>query len=157
MVLRSLLFSLKASYRFLISTCYFAHLDGLNAGNVIPDFLTSAISIQKVSFRSVIAVHHCAHLVHFSTENTILSFKSRRDRFKTAIFSWLFEHVFTLKSLLERLKRDFDGSKTVCFQFTSKLQVSHFNMLFRSSQWFERRKHDSRLAKFCDFHLEGLF
>ena len=65
----------------------------------------------------MIAVHHCAHLVHFSTENTILSSKSRRDRFKTAIFSWLFGHVFTLKSLLERLKRDFDGSKTVSFQF----------------------------------------
>ena len=32
-----------------------------------------------------------------------------------------FEHVFTLKSLLERLKRDFDGSKIVSFQFTSKL------------------------------------
>ena len=43
---------------------------------------------------------------------------------------------FTLKSLLERLKRDFDGSKIVSFQFTSKLLVSHFNMLFRSSRWF---------------------
>ena len=28
---------------------------------------------------------------------------------------------FTLKSLLERLKRNFDGSKIVSFQFTSKL------------------------------------
>ena len=83
--------------------------------------------------------------------------KNRRDRFKTAIISRWFEHVFTLKSLLERLKRDFDGSKTVSFQFTRNLWVSHFNMLFRSSQWFERRKRDSRLAKFCDFHLEGLF
>ena len=51
-----------------------------------------------------------------------------------AIFSWLFEHVFTLKSLLERLKRDFDGSKIVSFQFTSKLKVSHVNVLFRSSR-----------------------
>ena len=90
-------------------------------------------------------------------KTTFLALKRRRDRFKTAIFIWWFEHVFTLKSLLERLKRDFDGSKTVSFQFTSNLWVSHFNMLFRSSQWFERRKHDSRLAKFCDFHLEGLF
>ena len=157
MVLRPFLFSLQATYRFLISTCYFAHLNVLSAENMIPDLLSSAISIQKVSFRSVIVVHHCAQLVHFSTENTILSSKSRRDRFQTAIFSWCFEHVFTLKSLLERLKRDFDSSKTVSFQFTSNLSVSHFNMLFRSSQWFERRKHDSRLAKFCDFHLEGLF
>ena len=38
MVLRSFLFSLKASYRFLSSTCYFAHLDGLNAEDMIPDF-----------------------------------------------------------------------------------------------------------------------
>ena len=126
MVLRSFLFSLQASYRFLISTCYFDHLNGLSAENMIPDLLSSAISIEKVSFRSVIVVHHCAQLVHFSTENTILSSKSRRDRFKTAIISWWFEHVFTLKSLLERLKRDFDGSKTVSFQFTRNLWVSHF-------------------------------
>ena len=38
-------FSLQASYRFLISTCYFAHLDGLSAENMIPDLLSSAISI----------------------------------------------------------------------------------------------------------------
>ena len=30
-------------------------------------------------------------------------------------------------------------------------------MLFRSSRRFERRKNDSPLAKFCNFHLEGLF
>ena len=47
--------------------------------------------------------------------------KRRLDRFKKANYSWLFEHVFTLKSLLERLKRDFDGSEIVCFLFTSKL------------------------------------
>ena len=157
MVLRSFLFSLQTSYRFLISTCYFAHLNGLSAENMIPDLLSSAISIQKVSFRSVIVVHHCAQLVHFSTENTILALKRRRDQFKMAIFSQRFEHVFTLKSLLERLKRNFDGSNIVSFQFKSKLQVSHFNMLFRSSRWFESRKHDSRLANFCNFHLEGLF
>ena len=33
------------------------------------------------------------------------------------IFSWWFEHVFTLKSLLEQLKRDFEDSKIVSFQF----------------------------------------
>ena len=76
MVLRAFLFSVQASYRFLISTCYFAQLDGFSAENMIPDLLSSAISIQKVSFRSVIAVHHCAQLVHFSTENTILSSKT---------------------------------------------------------------------------------
>ena len=47
--------------------------------------------------------------------------KRRSDRFKTEIFSWWFEHVFTLKSLLERLKRNFDGSKIVSFQSTNKL------------------------------------
>ena len=30
-------------------------------------------------------------------------------------------------------------------------------ILFSSSRWFERQKHDSRLAKFCNFYLEGLF
>ena len=45
MVLRSFLFSLKGSYTFLMSTCYFANLDGLRAENVIPDLVTSAISI----------------------------------------------------------------------------------------------------------------
>ena len=35
--------------------------------------------------------------------------------------------------------------------------MSYFNMLFRSSRWFERRKQYSRTAKFCNFHLEGLF
>ena len=33
---------------------------GLSAENISPDLLSSAISIYKVSFRSVIAVHHCA-------------------------------------------------------------------------------------------------
>ena len=41
-----------------------------------------------------------------------------------------FELVFSLKSLLERLKRDFDDSKIVSFQFTGKLLVCHFSMLF---------------------------
>ena len=76
MVLRWFLFSLQTSYRFLISTCHFAHLDGLSAENMIPDLLTSAISIYKISFRVVIAVHHCAQLVQFSTENIILSSKT---------------------------------------------------------------------------------
>ena len=49
---------------------------GLSAENMIPDLLNSAISIYKVSFRSVIAVHHCAQLVYFSTENTIFSSKT---------------------------------------------------------------------------------
>ena len=38
-------FSLEASYRFLISTCYFAHLDGVSTENMIPDLLSSTISI----------------------------------------------------------------------------------------------------------------
>ena len=45
MVLRSFLFSVQESYRFLISTHHFAHLDGLSAENLIPDLLSSAISI----------------------------------------------------------------------------------------------------------------
>ena len=38
-------FSLQASYRFLISTCPFPHLDNLSTENLIPDLLTSANSI----------------------------------------------------------------------------------------------------------------
>ena len=47
MILRSFLFSLQASYRFLISTYYFAHLRDFSAENIIPDLLCSAISISK--------------------------------------------------------------------------------------------------------------
>ena len=51
---------------FLILTCCFDHLDSLSAENMIPDFLTSAISIEKVSFRPVFAVYLCAQVVHLA-------------------------------------------------------------------------------------------
>ena len=76
MIVRSFFFSLQASYRFLISTCYFAHLEGLSAQNMIRDLLCSEISFNGVSFMSVTAVYHCAQLVYFSNENIILSFKT---------------------------------------------------------------------------------
>ena len=76
MVLRSFLLSLLESFRFPMSTGYFAHLDSLSAENLIPDLLSSAISIYCVSFRSVIAVRYCAQLVNFSTENIILTSKT---------------------------------------------------------------------------------
>ena len=76
MVLRSFLFGLQESCRFFISTCYFAHLDGLSAENLIPELVNCAIFIYKVSFMFVIAEHHFAQLVHFSTENIILSSKT---------------------------------------------------------------------------------
>ena len=47
--------------------------------------------------------------------------KRRRDQFETDIFSWQSEYVFTLKSLPERLKRDFDDCKSVSFQFQRRL------------------------------------
>ena len=47
MVLRSFLFSLQASYRFLISTCYFAHLDDLRAEKMIPDLLSCQFPFRK--------------------------------------------------------------------------------------------------------------
>ena len=50
MILRWFLFSLQASYRFVISTCYFARLDGLSVGNMIPDLLSSSISNEKSLF-----------------------------------------------------------------------------------------------------------
>ena len=76
MILRSFLFSLQASYRFLISTYYFAYLDGFSAENMILDLLSSLISVYKVSFGSVIAIYHCAQLVHFSTENIVFTSKT---------------------------------------------------------------------------------
>ena len=45
MILRSFLFSLQAGYRFLILTIYFAHLHNFSAENMIPDLLSSAVSI----------------------------------------------------------------------------------------------------------------
>ena len=39
------LFSLQEGYRFLISTCYFTHLDDLSTANMNPDLISSAISI----------------------------------------------------------------------------------------------------------------
>ena len=54
-------------------------------------------------------------------KTSFYALKRHRDRFKTATFSWLFEHVFTFKSLLECLKRDFNGSKIVSVKFTTEL------------------------------------
>ena len=76
MILRSFIFCFNASYRYLILECCFGHVDNLSGKNMIPDLLSSAILILKVSFRQVIAVYHCAQLVHFSTLNIILSTKT---------------------------------------------------------------------------------
>ena len=93
----------------------------MSAENLIPDLLSSVIYNEKVSFNFVITLYHCAQLVHFSIEISFKAPKRRHNRFMTGIFSLLFEHVFTLKSLLEREKRDFDDSEIVSFQFTRKL------------------------------------
>ena len=42
------------------------------------------------------------------------------------------DSFFALKSLRERLKRDFDDSKPIFFNLPRKFQVSHFNTLLRS-------------------------
>ena len=76
MILRSFIFCFNTSYRYLILECRFGHLDNLSGKNMIPDLLSSAILILKVSFRQVIAVYHRAQLVHFSTLNIILSTKT---------------------------------------------------------------------------------
>ena len=99
---------------------------------MIADLLSSPISILKLSFRSAIAIYNWAQLVHFSTQNLILSSKTSPYRFETAIFNWQCELVFTLTSLAERPKRDFDDCKSVSFQSKSMLWVSDFNMLFCS-------------------------
>ena len=44
MNVRSFLSSFKASYRFLISTFFVAHLDSVSAENMIHDLLISSIS-----------------------------------------------------------------------------------------------------------------
>ena len=38
-------FSLQEGYRFLISACYFTHLNDLSTANMNPDLISSAISI----------------------------------------------------------------------------------------------------------------
>ena len=135
MILRWFLFSLQASYRFLISTCYFAHLHDLSAENMIPDLLSSAISIQKVSFRSVIAVYHCAQLVHFSTENITLKLKNvtvidlRRGYLVGGLSLFLGSNCF--QNAYNAILID---SQIVSFQFTSKFQGFPFNVLFRLSR-----------------------
>ena len=47
----------------------------------------------------------------------ILSSKTSPLLIKTAIFSSYIQQVFKLKSLLERLKRDFDDCKSIFFRF----------------------------------------
>ena len=37
----------QASYRFLISTCYFAHLDDLRAEKMIPDLLSCQFPFRR--------------------------------------------------------------------------------------------------------------
>ena len=76
MILRAFLFSLKACCRFLIYTCYFADVDSLSGENMIADLLSSPISIEKLCFRSAIALYHLAQLVDFNTQNIILSSKT---------------------------------------------------------------------------------
>ena len=76
MIVSGFLISFKESCSFVISTCCFAHVDSLTTENMIPDLLSSPISILKVSFKSAIALYHWAQLVHFSTQNIILSSKT---------------------------------------------------------------------------------
>ena len=54
----------------------FTHLDSLSAENMIPDLLSSAMTIKKVCLRPAISFYHCNQLFHFSTQNIILSSKT---------------------------------------------------------------------------------
>ena len=67
------------------------------------------------------------------------------------------DSFFALKSLRERLKRDFDDSKLIFFRLQRKFQVSHFKTLFRSFRQLERRKHDIRHCKIRNFGLVAAF
>ena len=58
-----------------------------------------------------------------------------------------------LKSLRERLKRDFDHSKLFFFHLRRKFWVSHFNTLFRSFRLLERGKHEIRHVNIRNFGL----
>ena len=158
MILRSFLFSLKASYRFLNSTCYLPHLDCLSAENMILDMISCAISIYKVSFRSVIWICQCDQLVHFSTENIILSSKTSPWSIWDGNFLLMIWACFYAKIVSRTLKRRF------CWfwdRFFSSLQTSYRFLIsrcyFSHLDCFEQRKHDFRLAKLCHFHLQSLF
>ena len=88
MILRSFLFSFKASCKLLISACYFAYVDSFSAENMITNLLSSPISIQNVSFKSVVPVYHCALLVHLSlgSAHSLLK-KLQVSHFKMLFFS----------------------------------------------------------------------
>ena len=87
---------------FPISKFFNFYLEGL--------FWVAVCSLSLRSTRSLFRWEH-----HFKLQNVAAI------DLRTQIFSWWFENFFTIKSLLERLKRDFDDSKIVSFQFTSKL------------------------------------
>ena len=60
----------------LYNMLYIADVDSLSGENMIVDLLSSPISIQKLCFRSAIALYHWAQLVHFRTQNLILGSKT---------------------------------------------------------------------------------
>ena len=76
MILRWFLFSLQAIYKFLISTCYFARLDGLSVGNMIPDLLSSSIFNEKSLFGPWLQYIIALNSFTFALENIIPSSKT---------------------------------------------------------------------------------
>ena len=94
-------------------TCYFAHLDSLSAENMISDMVRSEFPIRRFIFVPILHYIVALNSITKSTQNMILALKRRRYRLKTAIFIRRNQQVFTLKSLLERLKRDFNDSKSL--------------------------------------------
>ena len=94
MILRSFLFSLQACYKFLNSTCYFAHLCSFSAENLIPDLLSSAILMIIRSFllslqafyKFLNSTCYFTHLHGFSTENLIPNLLSCADSISKVSF-----------------------------------------------------------------------
>ena len=88
---------------------------------MIPDLLSSTNSFRRSLLSPWFYYIIALNFLTLALKTSFKALKRRRDRFKTAIVSWWFEHIFNLKSFLKRFKRDFDDSNIVSFQFASKL------------------------------------
>ena len=66
MIVRSFVFCFKASCKLLISTCFFARVDSLSAENIIPDLLSSPISMENLHDRLTFDLDRKSKIFYYS-------------------------------------------------------------------------------------------
>ena len=64
-------------------------------------------------------MYHCAQPVHFSSQNIILSSKTSPVSIQDGNCYLAIWTLFTLKSIRQRIKRDFDYFKIIFFSFNA--------------------------------------